>query len=60
MPDKEKIVLTSMKDAGKPVRTGEVAEATGLPKDEVSKIIQTLKKEGRVMSPRRCYWAPAE
>ena len=60
MAEKENIVLTSMKDTGKPVRPGEVAEATGLPKDEVSKIIQTLKKEGKVMSPKRCYWAPAE
>jgi len=60
MPEKENIVLNSMKEAGKPVRPGEVAELTGLPKDEVSKIIQTLKKDGKVMSPKRCFWAPAE
>ncbi len=60
MQEKENIVLTSMKDAGKPVRPGEVAEITGLPKDEVSKIIKTLKKEGKVMSPKRCFWAPTE
>ena len=60
MPENKEIVLTSMKDAGKPLRPGEVAELTGLPKDQVSKIIQTLKKEGKVLSPKRCFWAPAE
>ncbi len=60
MPENETIVLNSMKEAGKPVRPGEVADVTGLPKDEVSKIIQALKKEGKVISPKRCFWAPAE
>ena len=27
---------------------------------EVSKAIAELKKEGKVMSPKRCYYAPAE
>jgi len=59
MEDKEKIVLEAMRSAGKPVRPGDVAEATGLPKDEVSKIIRQLKKQGKVTSPKRCYYAPA-
>ncbi len=59
MEDKEKAVLEAMRKAGKPVRPGEVAELTGLPKNEVSKIIRELKKKGKVTSPRRCYYAPA-
>jgi len=60
MSDKNELVVEKMKEAGKPLRPGDVAEMTGLPKDEVSKIIQTLKKEGKVISPKRCFWAPAE
>ncbi|HDP99320.1 MAG TPA: MarR family transcriptional regulator [bacterium] len=52
-------VLKAMKDAGKPVRPGDVAASTGLDKDEVSKAIQNLKKQGKVISPKRCFWAPA-
>lgn len=60
MEAKASLVLDKMKEAGKPVRPGEVADMTGIAKDEVSKIIQSLKKEGKVMSPKRCFWAPAE
>jgi DNA-binding MarR family transcriptional regulator len=57
---KERMVLEAMKKAGKPVRPGDVAEMTGLPKDEVSKVIKSLKKKGKVGSPKRCFWAPTE
>ena len=60
MSGKNELVVEKMKEAGKPLRPGDVAEMTRLPKDEVSKIIQTLKKEGKVISPKRCFWAPAE
>lgn len=60
MEDKEKIVLEAMEKAGKPVRPGEIAEIAKLPKDEVSKIIKSLKKKGKISSPKRCYYAPAE
>lgn len=60
MADKEQRVLVALRNAGKPLRPGDVAEMTGLDKDEVSKIINALKKSGKVMSPKRCFWAPAE
>jgi hypothetical protein len=56
---KEK-VLAAMVEAGKPVRPGEVAKMIGEESKEVSKAINALKKEGRVTSPKRCYYAPAE
>lgn len=59
MDEKEQMVLETLQNAEKPMRPGEVAEATGLPKDEISKIIQRLKKQGLVSSPKRCFWAPA-
>ena len=53
----EKKVLNAMKKAGKPVRPGDVAEVLGVESKDVSKIINKLKKEGKVISPKRCYWA---
>ena len=60
MEDKRELVLKAMKEAGKPVRPGDVAKATGLDSKEVSKIIKALREEGKVISPKRCYYAPAE
>lgn len=47
-----------MNEIGKPVRPGEVAKKLGIESKTVSKAIQALKKEGKVHSPKRCYWAP--
>ena len=56
----ENKVLKAMKDAGKPVRPGDVAKTLGVDSKEVSKAIANLKKEGKVTSPKRCYYAPAD
>ena len=56
----EKKVLDAMKKAGKPVRPGEVAEMINEESKTVSKAISTLKKQGKVTSPKRCYYAPSE
>ncbi|WP_432735031.1 transcriptional regulator [Maridesulfovibrio sp. FT414] len=54
----ENKVLKAMQDAGKPVRPGDVAKAIGEDPKEVSKAIQELKKQGKVHSPKRCYYEP--
>ena len=59
MEKNEKEVLTAMKKAGKPVRPRDVAKTTGVESKEVSKIINKLKKDGKVISPKRCYYEPA-
>ena len=51
-------VLKAMKKAGKPLRPGEVATATGLDKDEVAKAIKELKADGKIHSPKRCFYEP--
>jgi Mn-dependent DtxR family transcriptional regulator len=56
----EKKVLNAMKKADKPVRPGEVAEMINEESKTVSKVISTLKKQGKVTSPKRCYYAPVE
>lgn len=59
MEKNEKQVLDAMKKAGKPIRPGDVAKTTGVESKEVSKIINKLKKDGKVISPKRCYYQPA-
>ena len=56
MSDKEK-VLNALKSADKPLRPGDVAKTTGIDSKEVSKIIKALTKDGKVSSPKRCYYA---
>lgn len=54
---KEK-VLEAMKAAGKPMKAGEIVEATGLDKKEVDKAMKMLKTEEAIVSPKRCFWEP--
>lgn len=56
----EELVIKAMKEAGKPVSAGEVATATGIDRKEIDKAFATLKKNGSIISPVRCKWAPAE
>ncbi len=45
-----------MKDAAKPLRSGEIAELTGMDKKEVDKAMKELQKEALIFSPKRCFW----
>ncbi|NLI62525.1 MAG: transcriptional regulator [Methanosarcinaceae archaeon] len=58
-PEEEKI-LNEMKSLGKPVRPGDIAKACEMESKEVSKAIASLRKQGLVDSPKRCYYAPVE
>ncbi|MDK2954175.1 MAG: hypothetical protein PWQ27_1558 [Kosmotoga sp.] len=60
MGDKKKEVLEALKKAGKPLRPGDIAKMTGIDSKEVSKVIKELKNEGKVESPKRCYYAPKD
>jgi len=52
MENKEKIVIEAMEKAGKPLRPGDMAKMTGLESKEVSRIIESLRKKGNVISPK--------
>ncbi|MBW1701963.1 MAG: transcriptional regulator [Deltaproteobacteria bacterium] len=56
----EKRVLDAMKKAGKPIRPGDIAKLIGEESKEVSKVISGLKKKGKVISPKRCYYSLGE
>ena len=58
MTDQE-TVLDTFKKAGKPLKAGEVATATGIDKAVVSKAIKALKAAGELTSPKVCFYEPA-
>ena len=55
----KELVLKCMREAGKPLSAGEVAKALEADRKEVDKAFAELKKEGAIISPVRCKWAPA-
>lgn len=57
MSDKE-LVLQAMEKAGEPLNAGKVAELSGLDRKAVDKAMVELKKEEKIISPKRCYWEP--
>lgn len=52
----KEVVLKTLTAAGKPMKAGEIADASGVDKKEVEKGIKALVKEGKVHSPVRCYY----
>lgn len=53
----EKDVLKTMKENGKPVRPGDIAKALNADTKDISKAIKSLKQQGKVISPKRCYYS---
>ena len=56
----KELVLNTMKEAGTPLSAGEVTALSGLDRKVVDKVFAELKKDGAIVSPVRCKWAPAE
>jgi len=53
-------VLKVFVDAEGPMRPGEVAERAGLDRKDVDKAIKQLKKDEKIHSPKRCFYAIKE
>lgn len=49
-------VLKAFEIAGEAVRPGEIVERTGVDKKDVDKAIKQLKDEGKIYSPKRCFY----
>lgn len=49
-------VLETLKKSGQPLKGGEIAEQSGIDKQQVDKAIKLLKTEGLIESPKRCYY----
>ncbi len=52
----ESKILNTILSAGKPLKAGEIVELSGIDKKEVDKIVKALKTEGRIFSPKRCFY----
>ena len=53
------IIFKTLDSAAKPMKASEIAEATNLDKKEVDKAMKVLKSQGRIESPKNCYWTAA-
>jgi DNA-binding IclR family transcriptional regulator len=49
-------VLSVLAEAKKPLKSGEIAELSGLDKKEVESAIKQLKVEDKIFSPKRCFY----
>ena len=54
--DTEEKLIETLTRAGKPMRSGEIAQANKLDKKEVEKAIKVLVKQGKLFSPVRCFY----
>ncbi len=53
------IVLQVLDASPEPMKAGEIAEAAKLDKKEVDKAMKVLKADGRIVSPKYCFWTTA-
>ncbi|WP_027366126.1 helix-turn-helix domain-containing protein [Desulfotruncus alcoholivorax] len=54
------IILKALKASKEPLKAGDIAEITGIDKKEVDKAIKALKNEGKIITPKRCYYSISE
>jgi len=52
-------ILDIMRKEGEPLNAGKIAELGGLDRKEVDKAMAQLKKDGKIVSPKRCCWTAA-
>ena len=55
--ESKEAIIKAMEASGKPMKGGEISEASGVDKKEVDKLLKKLVAEGKVDSPMRCYYA---
>lgn len=53
-------VLEVFQQSAEALNAGKVAEISGIDRKEVDKAMAELKKEGAIVSPKRCYWTTAK
>ena len=52
----EELVFQTLQTSGEPMRAGHIANAANLDRKEVDKAMKALKAEGRIVSPKKCFW----
>jgi DNA-binding IscR family transcriptional regulator len=56
--DTKSLVMKTLKESDKPMKSAEIAIKAGIEKAEVDKVIKILKKEDKITSPKNCYYSP--
>jgi DNA replicative helicase MCM subunit Mcm2 (Cdc46/Mcm family) len=49
-------IIKAFENSGKPMRPGEVAEMAGIEKKDAEKAIKKLTADGKLYSPKRCFY----
>lgn len=50
------IVIKTLSEAENPLKTGDIVGLVNIDKKEIEKAIKELKAEGKIVSPKRCYY----
>jgi predicted Zn-ribbon and HTH transcriptional regulator len=50
------LVFKTLQNSEEPLQAGEIAKVARLERKDVDKAMKTLKAEGRIVSPKRCFW----
>ncbi len=50
------LIIKTLETSDKPMKAGEIAEAVNLDRKDVDKAMKKLKVEGRIVSPKVCFW----
>ncbi len=57
--DHIELVIKTLGASPEPMKAAEIAEAAHLDQKEVDRAMKVLKAEGRIISPKRCFWTTA-
>ncbi len=52
----EDTIINVLKKNDQAMSAGQLAEVTGIERKEIDKAMKVLKTNGRITSPKRCYW----
>lgn len=55
----EEKIIEVMKKEDQPLNAGKITELLDADRKEVDKAMKVLKKEEKIVSPKRCFWIPA-
>ena len=56
MLDVKKVVFETLMLSDQPLKSGEIAEKSGVDKSKVDKALKELVAEDKVFSPKRCFY----
>jgi DNA-binding IscR family transcriptional regulator len=51
------LIIKTLQESEKPLKSAEIAVLAGIDKTEVDKILKALKKEDKIVSPKVCYYS---